>query len=167
MKVSGCGIIPISMKNNKLYVFCGFENGCLSDLGGKINSNEDYKLCAAREFYEESVGLLLPYQELVTIKTYKRLKIGSKKCYLSYIIKVPYKEVDDEYQKMLDYIEENNCQPKKMNFHKYNLDMLYEDKIYPEGFFELESLCWIPLEDLKNNKYKLRNRFKELIRMLK
>ena len=168
MTTTGCGMIPICMHQNKLYLLCGVENNDkVSDLGGRIDAGEKIKECAAREFYEESVGLLLPYDRLVQSNVYRRVKIGYDKNYISLIIKTNYKNVEDKYRELITYVKENNCKmDNKLDFKKYKIQDLYDTKTYPEGFFEFKELKWISLDDLKNNKYKLRNRFKLLLNKL-
>jgi hypothetical protein len=168
MITTGCGMIPICIHQNKLYLLCGIENNDkVSDLGGRIDAGEKIKECAAREFYEESVGLLLPYDRLVQSKVYRRVKIGYDKNYISLIIKTNYKNIEDKYRELITYVKENNCKMNnKLDFKKYKIQDLYDTKTYPEGFFEFKELKWISLDDLKNNKYKLRNRFKLLLNKL-
>ena len=165
---SGCGMIPICMRQNKLYLLCGIENnGKISDLGGRIDEGETIRECAAREFYEESVGLLLPYDKLIRCKVYKRLKIGYDKYYVSLIIKTRYKNIEDKYRELVSYVKENNCKiDHNLDFKKYKIQDLYSTKTYPEGFFEFKELRWILLDDLKEGKYPLKNRLKVLLKKL-
>ena len=165
---SGCGIIPICMKNNKLYVFCGIDNkGFVSDLGGRIEEGETIKQCAVREFYEESVGLLMPYHVLMKSHVYKRMRIGQEKYYVSLVIKSRCKNVEKRYKNLLDYVHKHKCQQDdSLDFKKYRIQKLYRDKVYPEGYFEFKELKWIPLDELKSGDYKLRGRFKLLLRKL-
>lgn len=165
---SGCGMIPICMRQNKLYLLCGIENnGKVSDLGGRINDGEKIKECAAREFYEESVGLLMPYDRLMQCKVYRRVKIGQEKYYISLIIKTNYKNVENKYQELITYVKENNCKiDYNLDFRNYNIQDLYNTKTYPEGFFEFKELKWIPLDELKDGTYILNNRFKILLKKL-
>lgn len=165
---AACGILPICKKNNKLYLFCGIDHkGFVSDLGGKIEEGETVKQCAAREFHEESIGLLMPYDILMKSYVYKRLRIGQDKYYVSLVIKTRCKNVENRYKQLLDYVCKHNCkQDDSLDFKTYRIQKLYRDKVYPYGYFEFEQLKWIALKDLKEGDYKLRNRFKLLLRKL-
>jgi len=86
--------------------------------------------------------------------------------YISYIIKINYIEVEEIYSKLYNYIKLNNCTiSNKVNYTNYNLDQLYTDKIYPQGYFELSEIKWYLLEELltkarnkdKSLHYRLRN----------
>ncbi len=167
MIITGCGILPISIRNNKLYVLCGIENnGKISDLGGRIESGEKAIQCAAREFYEESVGLVAKYEDLLKYKIYHivNLKFHGK-CYISYVMKMKYIDVQEKYQKLIQYARDNKSQPKKIDFRDYNMNQLYKDNTYPSGYFELKEIKWIPLDELetmaknkdKQINYRLRN----------
>lgn len=167
MVVSGCGILPICMINNELYLLCGVENnGQVTDLGGRIESNENTKQCAAREFYEESVGLVMPYNELLQCKVYRKIKLGKNKYYMCLIIKIDYINVEHKYNNLLKYIKKNKSKPIDINPINYNIKQLYKENVYPKGFFELEELKWIKFDDLKNNKYPLRGRFRGILNKL-
>ncbi len=167
MIITGCGILPICLRNDKLYVLCGIQKNKIWDLGGRIEQGETAKQCAAREFYEESVGLVDSYENLLGSKIYYICKLRFHgKSYISYVIKTEYKDVEDKYKSLLKYIEENdNSKPVKMDFKDYNLDDLYSKNIYPFGYFELKEMKWLPLDelvDLAKNKnkrisYRLRN----------
>lgn len=162
--ITGCGILPLCILNNKIYLLCGIEtDGTVSDLGGRINKGETIKECAAREFYEESVGLVMSYQELLRCKVYKKIKIRS---YVSLIIKIKYKDVENDYDKLLNHIMINKCKEVKMNPIKYNMNHLYTKCIYPIGYFELDKIKWISLDDLLNGKYLLKSRLKCLLEKL-
>lgn len=157
MTITGCGIIPICMRNNKMYLLCGIEkNGKVSDLGGKINKNETTRECAVREFYEESVGLIMSYNELLNCKIYDKIRIRN---YVSLIIKADYVDVEEKYRELVRYVNDNNCKDVKMDFRNYDISQLYERQIYPIGYFEFIELKWIEFNELKNGKYKLRKRF--------
>ena len=160
--ITGCGILPITIKNNKLLVLCGIENnGKLSDLGGRIEPGETAIQCATREFYEESVGLVARYEDLLNYRIYHKVVLQFHgKSYISYVIKMKYIDVQEKYQKLLEYVKEHNSQAKKINFKDYNMNQLYKENIYPSGYFELKDIKWIPLEDLEimvKNKSKIMN----------
>lgn len=168
MTVAGCGIMPICMHYHKLYILCGIDRkGKVSDLGGRIELNETYKECGVREFYEESVGLLLSYEELMKCKIYKRLKIGNDKYYISLIIGTNYKDIENRYSELISYVKKNNCQrDKNIDFRTYEINDLYTTQKYPYGFFEFEELKWFSLNDLQLGKYPLTYRLKLLLRQL-
>jgi len=166
MIITGCGILPICLRNNKLHALCGIQKNKIWDLGGRIEQGETAKQCAAREFYEESVSLVDSYENLLHSKIYYVCKLRFHgKSYISYVIKTQFIDVEEKYKSLIDYIREHDSKPVKMNFSEYNLDKLYSDNIYPLGYFELEEMKWIPLDDLiemaKNKdkiiSYRLRN----------
>ena len=172
MIITGCGMLPISMKDNQLYILCGIENnGRISDLGGRIEKDEDPLQCAVREFYEESVGLIASYKELINHKIYYTVKLRFRnKCYISYVIKTEYKDVEEEYKKLYKYVRQHRSQRKDIDFREYKWDMLYRKNVYPNGYFEFKDLKWILLEELEeiaNTKdrkmsYRLRNIIRQI-----
>ncbi len=150
-------MLPISIKNNQLYVLCGIEkNGRISDLGGRIENGEHVLDCAVREFYEESVGLIADHKDLLDHKIYHIVKLKFRdKCYISYIIKMEYKDVEEEYKKLYQYIKQHRSQPNsKLNYKSYMWSKLYKNNIYPNGYFEFKELRWFLLEDLEEMAYK-------------
>lgn len=148
----GCGIIPYSVHNNKVYFLCGIDyNDKISDLGGKIDKGESAIDCAVREFYEESVGLFANKKDIKKFiqngkknKNTKIIKLGADSCYITYMIKSKYEPIiTDAYEILYKYIK--NC-----DFVKYD-----------EGYFEMKSLKWIDYDTLKkhvNTKNKIIDR---------
>ncbi len=167
MIITGCGILPVSLKDNQLYILCGIENNDkISDLGGRIEEGESPIQCAAREFYEESVGLVANYDILLRHKIYHKVSLRfHNKCYISYVIKMDYIDVEDDYKKLYQYVKTHKSQGIKIDFKTYTFDKLYKDNIYPNGYFEFKNIKWILLDDLEemtHNKdrkisYRLRN----------
>lgn len=127
--VKAGGVLPYTFittpsGKKKLYFLIGTDKSKkISDFGGKMEKGEDIFDTAAREYYEESSGLL---GNLDKIK--KELKSDAMrtsfvvcKCYRIYLLKI-------------NYIPEL---PKLYTIAKK------ETKTYPPGFFEMGKLQWI------------------------
>jgi len=167
--VTAAGILPYAVKDNKLYLLCGINHkGEYTDLGGKRDEGESIIECAAREFYEESVGLVMSYKKLLQIEIEDTIVIKSDKvkqyvCYITEIECMP--KLNEKYQKKLEYIKKHDV--KKRNDIKsvnYNINKLEKLKYYPHDFFELNGLEFIELDKLRKSKlsYRLNNLLKHV-----
>jgi ADP-ribose pyrophosphatase YjhB (NUDIX family) len=171
--LKGCGILPICKKNNNIYILCGINNdGKISDLGGKIEDNENDEECAVREFYEETSGLFMNYNSLLSIlkKNKKVIRIiSSGNLYKSYIIYTSCIDIEDNYKKILNYVRKNNMQPKKINTKNYNINKILNsnNNYYPYGFFEMQEIKWMPIDEIvtmaKEKNKKLLFRLRSII----
>lgn len=139
----------------RLYFLVGTDKkDLLSDFGGKMEKGEDIFDTCAREYYEESSGLL---GSLDQIK--KQMKSDAVKthfvvckCYKIYLLKIDYHA---DLPKQYDSLKK---EAKKSG-----------EKI-PPGFFEMGKLKWIPsykLLKLMNDKTKVAFRLMVALRVLK
>jgi len=58
-RIMGAGVIPLAVSNGELCflfqkTFSGRKTGFLIDFGGGVDSDEDYRAAAVREFVEET-----------------------------------------------------------------------------------------------------------------
>ena len=54
---SSAAIIPSAFYKGEKYYYFGIENNEVSAFGGKLEPKETFKMCAGREFLEESLGV--------------------------------------------------------------------------------------------------------------
>lgn len=127
-QIYSAGILPIFIKNECIYFLLGKgTNGEWSDFGGRseISDKGRWDVTACREFYEESVGSILTYTDIVrrlqNKKNYIRVKgqtlNGSP--YYMYVVKIPF---DSSYK------EKFKATTSFINYTKI-LDSKYAEKI--------------------------------------
>ena len=167
MEVTGCGMLPMYEKDNEIYLLCGIYKGKINDLGGRIEANETTRECAAREFYEETVGLVDTYENLLNHKIHSVINLKfHNKLYISYVYETQYVSIEEEYSRLIEYVKNNKCKSSSIiSYKNYDNEQLYKDHIYPKGYYEVDEIKWIKLNDLlkmlvdKDRKlhYRLRN----------
>lgn len=156
--VKAAGVLPYTFittpsGHKKLFFLIGTDkSNKVSDFGGKMEKGEDIFDTAAREYYEESSGLL---GSLSKIK--KQMKSDSMrttfvicKCYRIYLLKI-------------DYIAEL---PKLYSVAKKNS----VGTTYPSGFFEMGKIKWMSATQLLKimfDKKKIAFRLMAVLRVLK
>lgn len=156
--VKAGGVLPYTFitttsGRKKLYFLIGTDkSNKISDFGGKMEKDEEIFDTAAREYYEESSGLL---GSLNQIK--KHMKSSAMrttfvicKCYKIYLLKIDY---DLELPKKYDILKKSaiKCQ-------------------YPEGFFEMGKIKWISSSQLLKIMFDKKNiafRLMAALRVLK
>lgn len=156
--IKAAGVLPYTYiktdcGRNKLYFLIGTDkSNKVSDFGGKREKGEEIFDTAAREYYEESSGLLGNMEKIK-----KELKSDAMhttfvicKCYRIYLLKI-------------DYIAEL---PKHYAIAK-------KESIsskYPSGFFEMEKIKWMSATHLLKimfDKKKIAFRLMAILRVLK
>lgn len=152
----GGGILPVAIKNNKLYFLFSREAkiinyiykdaGKWSDFGGSNENNENRFQTAVREGWEESNGFLgdkKHIEYLIKNNTLKKITINK---YTTYVILIDY---DDTLPKRF----RDNFLKKLENDKKYVLE--------ENGYFEKDMLKWIRADKLKSyvNKKTFFRRF--------
>ena len=175
--ISGCGILPIAKSNNKIYFLLGKEqifkgwsgSNKFCDFGGKIENNENVLDCAAREGYEETLGLLGSLSDIrkmvspdseqfidvfMTPKKNEHFIVAIKIYYNKYLPKM-YNDVFEYFTKCADKTDDGK----------------FIIKSCPNGFFEKSEIKWFSYDELKklvenNRKDILRPFFIRCMKML-
>lgn len=156
--VKAAGVLPYTFittpsGRKKLYFLIGTDkSNKVSDFGGKMEKGEDIFDTAAREYYEESSGLL---GSLSKIK--KEMKSDAMrttfvicKCYKIYLLKIDYVA---ELPKIYDAAKKNSV-----------------GTTYPAGFFEMGTIKWMSATQLLKimfDKKRIAFRLMAVLRVLK
>lgn len=157
----GAGILPIANHKGEIYIMLGRETADAkfedskkwSDFGGGAEFFESDEECAAREGYEETMGMFGNQEKLLLhIKEYKILEI-TLKSYTSYVLEVPY---DNTLPKRFEKVYKCVKREKRELIEQSN------------GFFEKDRIKWVALKKFKNEKrYRtIRPFYREAIKML-
>lgn len=151
------GVLPFAFYKNKLYLGLGQEkirkgwkgSGLWSDFGGGLESSESRKQGAAREFFEESMGLFVGGPEEAYNKLSEKLSISGKG-YTIYLLEVKF-----------------NSEASKLfrNFYKYMLNFGKSDvrvcelrvrgdqiNLRKPGYFEKTRFEWFTIEQVDSLK---------------
>ena len=141
----GAGLLPFARHEGFIYLFLGRENvegghsasGQWSDFGGGAEFFESDEECAAREGYEETMGMFGNQGKLLLhIKEYRIMKINLEN-YTSYVLEVPYdKTLPNRFESVYKCV-------------KRERKSLIKEK---NGFFEKDRVKWIALKKFKNEK---------------
>lgn len=128
--IKGCGGLVVSEHEGKTYLLMGRDyKGALCDFGGKREGGESCLQCAAREFYEETSGTFLGQKEVRAMfgKCSETICFNT---YLCFVIRIKYDPmIPKRYRDYRKYVIDNNIK-------------------YPEGFFELNDMIWVEINDL-------------------
>ena len=148
----GGGILPIAIKDNTLYFLFGKEvwDKKWSDFGGGREKNESALQTAVREGCEESNGFFRLETEVKNTLVNHSLKLVYE-TYTLYIFKIDY---DDNLPKYFS------------NNHKF-IRKHFPNKVKENnGFFEKSEVKWWTVHEMRNNIYKFRPFYREIIREL-
>src|SRR3989338_9736635 len=133
------GILPYSIdKFGTVYVLLGKGiDGTWSDFGGKMEPSVDKfkpENTASREFYEETMGSVLPINTVRDILknplSYKKItsKGPNNIYYYLYLIQIPYKYYRHYFQKIFSFLKYSKCVKRK--------------------FMEMTDIRWVPASTL-------------------
>jgi 8-oxo-dGTP pyrophosphatase MutT (NUDIX family) len=121
-RITGCGVLFYTIHNSQLYYLVGKEiyNKQYNDFGGGRNHGESYIDCAARECFEETLGLLGSQMDIKNKLQYaNRYLIGNK--YYVYLLRIPYnKHINREYRQLVHQYKAAKLSGQKFN---YNIEM--------------------------------------------
>jgi len=174
MATNGGGIIPFSIYNGRIFLLLGREDsfdktwhgyGKYSDFGGRRETDELNIEAVAREAYEESNGLLGPYQSLLDVlnDTNYHLKLGNFKSDF-FFVHVPYVFfIDKIFTNMLscaNVMIEKLGQLGKINFDEEIRPGKTEDYLLHHGFFEKDKIKYFPLDQVLLDVYDLEKKKK-------
>ena len=161
-EIYSAGILPFSVKGGTVYFLLGTDpENKWSDFGGRseVQDNGRWDMTATREFYEESVGVVMDISSMLTRLQYKKnyIKVKGKTLsgspYYMYVVKIPYKET---YKETFD---------NTLGFIRYS-------NVFDNKYLEKIDLQWVSLEtiyaglDDENNNvvnFPLRRVFKKTL----
>jgi hypothetical protein len=167
MASNGGGVIPYSIYNNKIYLLLGREDcydkswdedGKYSDFGGSKEPHETNLSAVAREAYEESNGLLGPYESLLAIlqDESQSLKIHHYKSEF-YFINVPYIFfIDKIFHNMIKcqhVVLETLGKYGKIKFDDEVKKGEVDKYMMRKGFFEKDRIKYFPLDMVLSEIY--------------
>jgi len=143
------GILPVAIKNNKVYFLFGRESmdtkykdsGKWSDFGGTMEKGETLEDTAIREGYEETsdiLGSLENIKHLVENKTIQKITNGT---YTTFVVVIDYeKKLTPRFKRNYDKTKKNN--PELITEHN--------------GLYEKDRIKWIEVDNLFKYKKKFR-----------
>lgn len=155
MKLDGAGVLPVAVYNGEPHFLMSKEKYTMgwkdsnkyADFGGRRDSGESIRRCAARECYEESMGFMGSEDEI-----FKKLS----KNHPDYICKVEHKNASITYFIKMEYIK--GIEKMFKNVIKY----CEKWTNYPKGHFEKSELWYLPYSVLKRdiNKTAFQKKFR-------
>lgn len=155
--MGGGGILPVAIKNNKMYFLFGLENELddtpgWADFGGGSEVGETSFDTAIREGGEEINGMLGYGDKLRKRVKQNKLVNVTFKTYTSYLFKMDYDENLPTYYK-------NNYEffSKYLPHIKAKLD---------NGLLEKAKIRWFTIDDLKKEKKSFRNFYQNIVELL-
>lgn len=149
-KFFSAGILPFSIKNDKIYFLLGKDSNeeKWSDFGGRSEEKDQgrWEMTAAREFYEETIGSVLDIPNILAklqknkdfsksaIKIKGKTYAGSP--YIMFLVKIPYKE---------SYRNQFHSTLALLKYARKNSSGKFLDYKY----FEKNDIQWVSLDTLK------------------
>jgi len=152
----GAGIVPVSLKDGKLFFLFGKENKYndtqgYADFGGGKEKNETNYQTAIREGSEELMGF-----------------IGNKNKIKKYLRSGKLSIVENNYEMFLFYYPYDEKLPFYFNNAiSYLEGFLPESEIKARACFEKSFIKWMTIEDLKKERSKFRHFLKRHIDTIK
>jgi len=151
----GGGVLPISVKNNKIYFLFGKENKYndtpgWADFGGGTEKQETILDGAVREAWEESTGFLGSKEEIKK-KILKCKKTYRYDRYITFLMPIEYDE------KMIYYFNNNHKCIEK------NLDPKIIKNTY---IFEKDELRWFSFDEIEKDINSFRSFYQNMIKVL-
>ena len=140
------GILPYTVVNNQYLFLLGQESkgrdiNTWSGFGGNLEQNETIYQGAAREAYEESMGALGTYEELLAEIDQKPYHLHGHRNGYSFLV---YREYNPEltafYKRAYDYVRKFTPNP-------------------PEGYLEKRAVRWFSAEEIISNPNIIRKPF--------
>jgi 8-oxo-dGTP pyrophosphatase MutT (NUDIX family) len=153
----GGGILPVALKNNKVYFLFGKENELddtpgWADFGGGHENGETHFDTALREGSEEINGFLGSAEQLRhRVKKNKIATIRFKE-YSTYIFKMEYDDNLPTYYK-------NNYE----FFSRYLPHVKHKKE---NGLLEKSKIKWFSYEELKKNKSEFRSFYQHIVDLI-
>ena len=154
MNVYSAGVLLYMLQDNTLYFLLGKDckYDSWSDFGGKTDDKDrrDPLKTASREFYEETCGVVFSMSKLFSILLKEgnvlECKSYKKNQYFMVLLKLPDKYIDKR-----DTIVDN--------FKYQNILINSKPSEVMRSFKEKSELRWFTLDEITNNKVKIRGVF--------
>ena len=152
----GAGIIPIAIKKGVAWIMLGRESrdiefsdsGKWSDFGGGCEKGESFIQCAAREGYEETMGMFGGPVEITDLINDKLVCKIKGRNYISYAVHVKYnKELPKKFTKIYECVKSG--EPNLI--------------VKNNGFFEKDRVRWFKLKKVDDYDIILRDHFKPIL----
>ena len=175
------GILPYAHHNGNIYFLLGRENynieiipenndlipnkeGKFCDFGGSRDPEDnDSKATAIREFYEESMGIIMDKdtikEKLEDISTF--IYYNKKKYYVQYAVQIDYNEdIPIYYNRVRQYLDK--CMTYKQvntitNKHFFRQTI----PCCPEGYIEKIEMKWMTIKEIIKNIDTMREEFRK------
>ena len=133
--IYGAGILPFQINENNLYFLLGQDkDGSWSDFGGRVDfRDKNIKETAVREFYEETIGVVLDIDTITSMLNSNKhyVLVESKTLngspYYMYLVRVPYNHYRNEFKKFYKFLKHINTYDKymeKIDIRWYSKDSL-------------------------------------------
>ena len=153
----GGGILPVSIKNNKIYFLFGKENELddtpgWADFGGGKEKGESHLDTALREGSEEINGFLGSAEKLRSLVKKNKIATIKFKDYSTYIFKIDYDE-------KLPYYYKNNYEffSRYLPHVKHKLD---------NGLLEKAKIRWFSFDELRKEKKEFRSFYQNIVELI-
>lgn len=134
-RIRSCGVLPYSVIRGNVYVLLGKEkfdpkwrdSDSWSAFGGRMERGETYEEAAAREFYEETGGVVCSLESMKQrlqngdYPLYIDVEQGKSTNYRLFLVQVPYKNYPEMYANLcrfLNYLKVNSSSVEK-NYLKW------------------------------------------------
>lgn len=151
-KITGAGILPVGYVAGKPFFLLGQEkfekgwsdSGKFSSFAGRREKGETVLQCAAREGYEESMGVLGSQKEILRAINGKKVKgIIKTDCHHTYVYEIPHNPILPElFANVYAYVSDAEKNSKcELGGH---------------GFFEKRAIEWFSPADLWKRRGELR-----------
>lgn len=139
------GILPMAMKDKKIYFLFGREtldnifrdSGKWSDFGGGIEKGEKLEDVAIREGWEETSGILGNKKKVTELVEKKTIQKITNSTYTTFVVMIDYdKKLPQIFDKNYKEVKKNN--PKLIKEHN--------------GLYEKDKIKWIEVDNLYKHK---------------
>jgi 8-oxo-dGTP pyrophosphatase MutT (NUDIX family) len=163
----GASILPVSIRNGKLYFLFGKENSMdktqgFSDFGGGVEEGETHYETALREGAEELTGFLGSKTELK-----KLIQKNGGHLKLSYKFPQNAKNEKNSYNIHLFFLEYDENLPKYYNQnHKFLWEKMDEKLLSRTKLFEKIEIEWFCIEDMKKRRKEFRCFYRDIVDVL-
>lgn len=159
--MTGSSILPVTIKNKKLYFLFGKEHNSddspgFSDFGGGVENGEDIFETAMREGGEELTGFLGDATEI-------KDKITEAGGFYKIVYNFP-DNPNNSYHIHIFNIDYDENLPKYYNTnHKFLWNNMNSDTLKKTKLFEKTIIEWFSIEDIKTRKCEFRKFYQNII----
>ena len=155
--MGGGGILPVAIKNNKIYFLFGKENELddtpgWADFGGGSEDDENSFDTALREGSEEINGFLGSREKLRKVVKKHKIVTVKFKTYTTYIFKMDY--------------DENLPQYYKNNYEFFSRYLPHVKHKKDNGLLEKAKIKWFTFDELKKEKKSFRSFYQNIVDLI-